>query len=156
MTELDQFDRKILTILTTNSRASVNEIAKLTALSPSATSRRIQALENNGVIKAYSAILDGPSIGLPITMFIEVRLKTLGDAEIVAFENAIGSIPNITDCYLMSGNIDYLLNMRVHDMVHYERMHRNQLSRLPNVERITTRFCIREVKSSGMQLNATP
>ena len=154
MENFDKFDRAILAKLNRNARASVNEIADEIALSASAVSRRIQALEKSGVIQSYTTILNGEAIGLAMIIFVEVRLKNLSDKDIDAFENMVAKMSYITDCFLMSGNVDYLLRMRARDMAHFEQIHRNELSRLPGVERLTTRFAMRAVKVAGNQAAA--
>ena len=88
-------------------------------------------------------------------IFVEIRLKSLGDEEFEKFEQMIETMPNITDCFLMSGNVDYLLRMRAKDMAHFEQLHRNELAKLPGVERLTTRFGIRAVKVAGNQAAAS-
>jgi DNA-binding Lrp family transcriptional regulator len=151
MPELDKFDHAILDVLNRSARAPLGEIADQVALSPSAVSRRIANLERSGVIQSYTTILDGDAIGLPMIVFVEVRLKSLGDEEIDRFEQMVARMSHINDCFLMSGNVDYLLRIRARDMAHFEQMHRNELAKLPGVERLTTRFGIRAVKIAGNQ-----
>jgi DNA-binding Lrp family transcriptional regulator len=151
MAELDSFDHAILEVLNRTARAPLGEIADKVSLSPSAVSRRISSLEKSGVIQSYTTIIDGDAIGLPMIIFVEVRLKSLSDEDIARFEQVVQTMPDITDCFLMSGNVDYLIRMRARDMAHYEQLHRNELARLPGVERLTTRFGMRAVKVAGNQ-----
>ncbi|MEO0498540.1 MAG: Lrp/AsnC family transcriptional regulator [Pseudomonadota bacterium] len=145
----DRYDHAILDVLNTSARAPVAAIAERVNLSASAVSRRLTALEKAGIIRAYTTIIDGDAIGLPMIVFVEVRLKSLSSSEFDAFERAVQAMPHITDCFLMSGNVDYLIRMRARDMAHFEQMHRNELAKLPGVERLTTRFGLRTVKVAG-------
>ena len=147
--KLDSFDIAILSKLTKNARSSVNEIAEEVALSPSAVSRRLSALERGGAIRSYTALLDGNAIGLPLTVFVDIRLKTMGDDELSKFEAVVTTLPNVIDCHLMSGDVDYMMRVRAKDMAHYEEFFRKHLSTLPGVERITTRFGMRSLNIEG-------
>lgn len=142
--QLDEFDRKILTVLAADGRLTTVEVAARVGLSPSACTRRIQGLEAAGAIKGYRALLDGNLLGLGITVFVEITLERQNDEALKAFEAAVARTPNILSCHLMSGTSDYLLRMVAHDLPDFERLHANVLGHLPGVARIETKFALRE------------
>jgi DNA-binding Lrp family transcriptional regulator len=141
---LDNFDRKILTTLAGNGRLTAVELAARVGLSPSACTRRLQALEAGGVISAYHAILDAEAIGLGITAFVEITLERQNDDTLRAFEAALAECPNVLSCHLMSGSSDYLIRIAARDLADFERMHANVLGHLPGVARIESKFALRE------------
>lgn len=142
---MDQFDKQILTALQDNARISNVQLAELVGLSASACSRRIQALEEAGVIAGYRAVLDRELIGLPMTVLVHMSLQTLGRDQMEAFEAAVLDIPEVIVCYLLSGSSDYLLRVAARDLGDFERIHTEHLSALPFVSRIESNFALREV-----------
>lgn len=143
--QLDSFDLAILRLLGRDARMPVTAMASRVALSPSAVSRRIAALEKAGVIRAYQAVFDEAALGYHLVAFVEVRLERQGQEEMEAFERAMRQLPFVADCHLMSGEADYLIRVYARDMAHFERIHRQDLSRLPHVARLTTSFAMRSV-----------
>ncbi len=142
--QLDTFDRKILSVLATNGRLTTVELAARVGLSPSACTRRLQALEGAGVIHGYRAMLDAEAIGLGINIFVEIALERQNDDSLRAFEAALATCPNVLSCHLMSGSSDYLVHMVARDLPDYERLHANVLGHLPGVARIELKFALRE------------
>jgi Lrp/AsnC family transcriptional regulator, leucine-responsive regulatory protein len=142
---LDAKDRRILTILQEEGRVTNAELAERVNLSPSACLRRVQLLEEAGVIDRYVALLRASRVGRADTVFVEVSLDSQSDAALDTFEKAVGTCPEVMECCLMAGDTDYLLKLSVADGNDYERLHRQVLSRLPGVARIRSRFAIREV-----------
>ena len=142
---LDQIDRKLLLLLQTDGRLSHADLAQRIGLSASACFRRLQRLEQSGVIAGYAALLDGEAIGRPTTVFIEVTLSGQGSAVLDAFERAVAACPDVLECHLMSGDFDYLLRVAVADMRDYERVHRQRVAAFPHVARIRTAFAMRAV-----------
>jgi Lrp/AsnC family leucine-responsive transcriptional regulator len=143
--KLDKLDRELLHLLQADGRLANAELAQRIGLSPSACFRRLQRLENTGVIAGYTALLDGEAIGRPNTVFIEVTLDSQGNAALEAFERAVQACPDVLECHLMSGDIDYLLRVAVADMRDFERVHRQQVAAFPHVARLRTAFAMRAV-----------
>ncbi len=146
--EIDRIDREILRLLQQDGRLANAQLAEAVSLSPSACLRRLQRLENDGVIEGYAARLNGAAIGRPNTVFIEVTLNSQGSQALDAFERAVAACPAVLECHLMSGDFDYLLRVAVADMADYERLHRQQLAAFPHVARIRTAFAMRAVVPS--------
>jgi len=142
---LDELDRAILRVLEANGRATNYEVGEAAGLSASAASRRILALEEMGVIRGYRAVIDDHVLGRQMTAFIRVTLERQSAAVLGAFENAVRHVDGIASCHLMAGQYDYLLLARVADIDDYNRLHQNELSRLPGVTRIETSFALRDV-----------
>ncbi len=145
---LDRIDRSILRLLQADGRLSNAQLAEQVSLSPSACLRRLQRLEDDGVIQGYRADLSAQAIGRPTTVFIEVTLANQGTAALDAFERAVAACPDVLECHLMSGDFDYLLRVAVADLADYERLHRSQLAALPHVARVRTAFAMRAVVPS--------
>jgi Lrp/AsnC family leucine-responsive transcriptional regulator len=142
---LDKLDRDLLRALQANGRLSNAELAQRIGLSPSACFRRLQRLEEQGVIAGYVADLDGEAIGKPTTVFIEVTLASQVSTALDAFERAVAACDDVLECHLMSGDFDYLLRVAVADMRDYERVHRQRIAAFPHVARIRTAFAMRAV-----------
>jgi DNA-binding Lrp family transcriptional regulator len=141
---LDAFDRKIVTALAKNGRLTAVELALQVGLSPSAVTRRLQALEASGTIHGYRAIIDPSAVGLGINIFVEITLERQNDDTLKAFERALVKCPNVLSCHLMSGSSDYLIHIVAHDLADFERLHANVLGHLPGVARIESKFALRE------------
>jgi DNA-binding Lrp family transcriptional regulator len=141
---LDAFDRKIVTGLAKNGRLTAVELAGQVGLSPSAVTRRLQALESSGAIHGYRAMLDPAAVGLGINIFVEITLERQDDDTLKAFERALVKCPNVLSCHLMSGSSDYLIHIVAHDLPDFERLHANVLGHLPGVARIESKFALRE------------
>jgi DNA-binding Lrp family transcriptional regulator len=146
--ELDRLDRAILRLLQDDGRLSNAQLAERVALSPSACLRRLQRLEDSGVIQGYRAQLQAEAIGRPTTVFIEVTLSNQGTAALDAFERAVAACPDVLECHLMSGDFDYLLRVAVAGLADYERLHRHHLAAFPHVARVRTAFAMRAVVPS--------
>lgn len=142
---LDKLDRDLLRLLQADGRLSNAELAQRIGLSPSACFRRLQRLEEQGVIAGYAADLNGEAIGKPTTVFIEVTLASQVSTALDAFERAVAACDDVLECHLMSGDFDYLLRVAVADMRDYERVHRQRIAAFPHVARIRTAFAMRAV-----------
>ncbi|WP_018997973.1 Lrp/AsnC family transcriptional regulator [Hirschia maritima] len=148
---VDITDRKILSILQSNARVSHAEIGEKIGLSTSAVNRRIKILEQDGVISGYAAVLDGKKMGKGASVFVQVTLKTQRKPQLDEFERAVATTPEVVDCFLMTGEMDYLLRVVVQDAADYERVHHETLTQLPGVERVMSQFTIRRVfQKSGL------
>lgn len=143
--ELDRIDQQILALLQQDGRLTNAALAEQVHLSPSACLRRVQRLEQEGVIAGYTAILDAAAVGRATTVFVELSLNSQREDALEAFESAVRDCPEVAECHLMSGGSDYLLRVVVEDAQEYERVHKQHLSRLPHVARIRSSFSLRRV-----------
>lgn len=144
-TELDKTDRKILTLLQADGRMTNAGLAQRVSLSASACLRRVQRLEEAGVIAGYVALVRQEAIGRPTSIFVEVTLKSQSEESLKAFERAVQGCADIMECFLMSGDADYLIRVVAADTQDYERIHKQHLTRLPGVARIRSSFALRAV-----------
>jgi DNA-binding Lrp family transcriptional regulator len=150
---LDRIDRAILAELQLNGRLSNRELAEHVHLSESACLRRVRALEEAGVIDRYAALLNQAKLGLPGNVFVSITLNRQEQADLAAFEAAVQGVPEVMECYLMTGQQDYLLRVVVTDPADFERLHSQHLTRLPGVARVQSSFALRLVrKGSGLPL----
>ena len=145
---MDHFDKKLLSILQTNGRMSNVELSYAVNLSESACLRRVKSLEERGFIDKYVALLDQKKAGLTDTVFVHIVLKREEKSELLAFEEAVKKIPEILECYLMTGEFDYLLHLVVANMADFERLHNESLTQLPGVSRVNSSFAIRTVQKT--------
>ena len=151
---LDRFDNLILHALQKDGRVSNVQLAGIVSLSESACLRRVRALEDSGVIDRYAALISQPKVGLSGNVFVHIGLHREGESELAAFEQAVRNIPEVMECYLMTGEFDYLLRVVVSDMADFERLHRDSLTRLPGVARVNSSVAIRTVqKKTELPLN---
>jgi DNA-binding Lrp family transcriptional regulator len=142
---LDRFDKTILDQLQRDGRISNVQLAALVNLSESACLRRVRVLEKAGLIERYVALLDQKEAGLTGTVFVHIVLGREEQSDLAAFEAAVQNIPEVMECYLMTGEFDYLLRVVVSDMADFERIHHSELTRLPGVARVNSSVAIRTV-----------
>jgi len=142
---LDELDAAILSFLERRGRATNFEVGEAVGLSASAASRRIQALEAAGAIRGYRAQIDDRLLGKRMTIYIRVTLERQSAPVLSAFEAAVRRCKGVVSCHLMAGQYDYMLMARVADMDDYDRLHHNELSRLPGVLRLESSFALRDV-----------
>ena len=143
--QLDRTDRKLLSALVANGRATQQELGEAAGLSPSAAARRQKALEDSGILRGYRADLNLRKLGLGTTVMVTITLDSQSEEAMEAFEAAVADGPSIIRCHLMSGRNDYLLVVRASSIEDYEIIHRQEIARLPRVARIETAFALREV-----------
>lgn len=144
--ELDSIDRRILAELQRNARVSNVELAEAVGLSPSPCLRRVRELERSGTIDRYAAILDPSATGLPLSVFVHVTLERQIETALETFERAIADRPEVMECYLMTGDSDYLLRIVVADVTAYEAFLKTHLTRIPGVASIKSSFALNRVK----------
>lgn len=149
---MDPFDSAIIALLTQDGKLTSAALGETIGLSPSATHRRVKALEESGVIARYAAILGDDALGVATTVFVGVTLEDQKQESMARFEQALHRWPEVEDCYLMSGESDYLLRIVVRGDDRYERIHQEVLSRLPGVRRLVSSFTIRTVFRRGPAL----
>lgn len=147
--KIDKSDHAILAILQTDGRISNVDLAERVNLSASACLRRVRTLEESGLIKGYAAQIDQQRIGLPVNVFVNITLERQDLTELNAFEAAVKEIPEVMECYLMSGEHDYILRVVVADVNDYERIHQKYLTRLPGVDRVNSSFALRTVRKTN-------
>lgn len=145
---IDEIDRKILEALQQNARISNVELADRVGLSPAPCLRRVQALETSGVIKKYVTLLDANTVHLGVTVFVQISLDLQVDVRLELFEQAILNRPEVLECYLMTGDSDYLLRVVIPDVASYEQFLKETLTRIEGVARIKSSFALKEVKYS--------
>jgi Lrp/AsnC family leucine-responsive transcriptional regulator len=148
--KLNRSDHAILKILQAEGRISNVDLAERINLSGSACLRRVRALEEGGLIKNYAAVVDQQKLGLPGNAFVNITLEHQDLADLSAFEEAVKRIPEVMDCYLTSGEYDYLLRVVFSDMNDFERIHRRHLTRLPGVSRVNSGFALRTVSKKNI------
>ena len=152
--ELDTIDRRILDQLQRNGRISNVELAGLVGLSPSPCLRRVRDLEDVGVIDRYAAILDQGAAGFSLSVFVQVTLERQIEAALEAFERVIAERPEVMECYLMTGDADYLLRIVVPDVAAYEIFLKNHLIRIQGISSIKSSFALNRVKyETALPLN---
>ena len=146
--ELGAHDRKILRALQEDGRMTIQALADRVGLSPSPVLRRIRQLEADGVISGYSANVDQKIAGLPISVFISIRLERQRSNELDAFGAAISQWPEVMECYLMTGQFDFLMRVVCKDLVSYEHFLREKLTQVEGVALIESSFSLGAVKFS--------
>ncbi|MBU5614534.1 Lrp/AsnC family transcriptional regulator [Geomonas azotofigens] len=143
---VDKIDRAILNELQKDGRLSNVQLAELVGLSESACLRRVRMLEQSGIIDRYVMLVDQGAIGKPGNVFVRVTLDGQQREKLSSFEEGIATVPEVMECYLMSGDVDYLLRVIVKDTDDYLRLH-NKLTGLPGVLRVQSSFALRTVVS---------
>ncbi|MDB5909554.1 MAG: AsnC family transcriptional regulator [Massilia sp.] len=158
--ELDKTDRKILSILQADGRASNQDVADQVSLSPSPCLRRIKRLEEAGVIRQYVALLDPVQIGLGLLAYVNVRLEKHSEGANAAgakrtsvsphadFAASVEDWPEVVACYAMTGEMDYLLRVHVEDMEHFSRFMMKTLLIHPSVADVKSSFALQRIKDT--------
>jgi DNA-binding Lrp family transcriptional regulator len=145
MHALDEADLAILRELRLDARMTNAKLAAAVGLSPSACLRRLRLLEHRGVIRGYTVLLAEPQRAGQVTVIVQITLDRQTEQHLTRFEAGIRRCPEVRECYLMTGMADYLLRVECRDAADYERIHKEQLSRMPGVARIQSSFAIRAV-----------
>lgn len=145
---MNSTDTKILLTLQKEGRLTNQELAERINLSPSPCLRRVKNLEEAGIIKGYTAIVDEKAVGLPLTAFVRIKLEKHTQEMVNAFEAAIKDIDSIIDCYVMSGNTDYLLRILSDSLESYEVFVRYCLRNVEGIASIETNFAYGVIKRS--------
>jgi Lrp/AsnC family leucine-responsive transcriptional regulator len=143
---LDKTDFDILRLLQGNSRISNAELAEQVNLSPSPCSRRVRRLEQTGAINRYVTLVEPRALGLTISVFVQVSLEKQNRENLSIFEATIDNFPEVMECYLMTGNADYLLRVVLTDLECYESFLRDKLTIIPGVSSIQSSFALKQVR----------
>lgn len=144
--ELDPTDLRILRALQEDAGQSNVDLAKRVGLSPSPCLRRVRALEAAGVIRGRTAIIDPAAVGLPISVFLQVTLERQTEANLEVFERAVEGWPEVLECYLMTGDADYLLRVVVPDLNAFHRFLMDRLTPVQGVANIKSSFALKQIK----------
>ena len=143
---LDAIDIRILSELQQDGGLSNVELARRVNLSPSPCLMRVRALEIEGVIRQYVALADPQALGLGLNVFISISLKEQSKAALADFESRIAEHDEVMECYLMTGDSDYLIRVAVANMAALERFILDQLTPIPGVEKIRSSFALKQVR----------
>lgn len=146
---IDGIDRRILEALQADGRMTSLELAERVGLSTSPCARRVRLLEAAGVIQGYVAVVDQTAVGLPVSVFASIRLERQREEELDRFAEAVAQWPEVVDCYLMTGQRDYLMRVVVPDLEAYERFLKEKLTRLEGVASIESSFALGQLKRSN-------
>ncbi|MDA0992181.1 MAG: Lrp/AsnC family transcriptional regulator [Proteobacteria bacterium] len=144
--DIDQTDRRILQLLQTEAGINAAAVGERIGLSQSACWRRIQRLREEGVIKDQPVILDAEKVGLSTMVFAQVKLTSHGRSNLTDFADAVRKYPEVLDCYVVLGNIDFLLRIVAEDIKGYERFIYEKLSQLPGVQEVNSSIALSEIK----------
>lgn len=145
---MDHKDRQIIRALQTDGRMTNQDLAKRVNLSPSPCLRRLRNLENSGIIRGYSVDVDPKSYGLPISVFIRVRLDHHNAAEVEAFESKMHTLDQVLECYIMAGASDYLLRVIAANLEDYEKFVRKHLHSIGCIASLDSSFAYGTVKQT--------
>ena len=145
--DIDDFDRRILRALQADGRLSIQDLSDRIGLSPSPVSRRLRILEEKGIIRGYAALIDEAALGFGVSVFVSVRLDRQVDQALAKFEAAVRQFPEVVDCWLMTGNRDYLLRVATGGLAEFEQFLTGHLTRVEGVASIESSIPLRRVKS---------
>ncbi|MEL7471476.1 MAG: Lrp/AsnC ligand binding domain-containing protein [Pseudomonadota bacterium] len=146
---MDDFDRKILTILRVDGRISVTDLARRVGLSKTPCQNRIRRLQSDGVIVGFRAVVDPGKMGQEHVAFVEVRLSSTTEAALGAFNAAVQKVPEIEQCHMIAGAFEYLLKVRTRGMADYRRVLGETVSTLPHVAHTSTHVSMQSVKDDA-------
>ena len=146
---IDRKDTIILNLLQKDGRVSNVRLSETVGLSEAACLRRVRALEEDGYITGYAARLNASKLGLGSNVFVEITLHQEQQRDLRAFEVAVARVPEVMECYLVTGQYDYLLRVVVRNLEDFERIHREAITSLPGVSRVQTSFALRAVKKES-------
>ncbi len=144
-TQIDEIDRRILSVLQEDGRITNQDLADRVGLSPSPCLRRVRHLESAGIVSHYVALLNPAAVGLSVTAFVRIRLGAQDDAQLERFETAIAHFSEVMECYLMTGDSDYQLRLQVGSLQEFEDFLRQKLTKIPGVSQVTSSFALRPI-----------
>jgi Lrp/AsnC family transcriptional regulator len=148
LSDLDQFDRKILSLFQQDASRSTAEMADLVGLSQAPCWRRLQRLKDSGYIRAQVGLLDRRKIGLNAQIFAQVKLTATGRSNLEDFTATIREFPEVLECFVLLGPVDFMLRIVAQDIEAYERFFFDKLSRVPGVQEINSMVALSEIKST--------
>ena len=143
---MDTIDRRILSELQDNADLSMQELGDRVGLSHTPCWRRVKRLQERGIVKRRVALLDAEQLDLAVNVFVNVSLRRHQENALNRFETAVQDVPEVVECYSVSGETDFLLRVVVGDVTAYERLVKATLVHLPEVGNLTSTFALRQVK----------
>ena len=143
---LDALDKRIIQTLRSDGRISMLDLSMEVGLSSTPVTRRVRRLEKDGIIRGYAALIDETALGFTVSVFVSVKLDKQIDDALEAFERAVAEFPEVVDCWLMTGNRDYLLRIATEGLPEYEQFLARRLTRVPGVASIESSIPLRRVK----------
>jgi DNA-binding Lrp family transcriptional regulator len=153
---LDRIDREIMALLQDDGRMTNVELAERVGLTAPPCLRRVRALEQAGLIRGYHADLEPARLGYPITVFAMVSLKSQAEHDLAAFEAHVAAIPEVRECHMLNGEIDFILKIVAPDLERFQRLLTTQLTAAPNVASVKSSLTIRTAKAaSGVPVDLT-
>ncbi len=148
-TTIDDIDRAILRELQNDGRLTIADLAPRIGLSPSPCARRVRMLEERGIIRGYAALLDEEALGFGVSVFVSVKLDRQVDDALRHFEARVKAFPEVVDCWLMTGNRDYLIRIAVSGLAAYEAFLTMRLNRIEGIASIESSIPLRRVKGGA-------
>ncbi len=143
----DRIDRQILDLLQEDGRMTNVDLAERVGLTAPPCLRRVRALEEQGAIRGYHANLDAATLGYPITVFAMVSLRSQAESDLAAFESHIAAIPEVRECHMLNGEIDFILKLVATDLKSFQEILTSRLTTAPNVASVKTSLTIRTAKA---------
>lgn len=152
MDKIDDFDIQILRALSREGRISLQDLSERIGLSTTPTARRVRRLEKAGIITGYAALIDEAVLGFGVSVFVSVQLERQVDDALARFEAAVREFPEVVDCWLMTGDRDYLLRIATTGLKEFEEFLVGRLTRVPGVASIQSSIPLRRVKQGGARI----
>jgi Lrp/AsnC family transcriptional regulator len=152
---IDDLDAKILNRLQADATISLQDLGDELASSRSAVWRRIQRMEEAGIIKQHTVLLDPEKVGLRVMVFAQVKMQAHGQSDLPNFIEQVRRFPEVIECHTLMGDVDFLLKIRVRDIQSYEKLFWDHLSRIEGVREINSSIALTSVKATT-QLNIKP
>jgi Lrp/AsnC family leucine-responsive transcriptional regulator len=149
MNELDAIDLKILSILQKDGRITTLQLAERVGLSPTPCARRVRHLETEGFISQYVAVLNASKLNAGLDVFVSVRLRSQATAEYEKFERRINDFDEVVGCYLLAGNFDYLLHVKLPDVGSIAEFTRGRLNAIDAVSETQSIISVQRLKQSS-------
>lgn len=149
---IDQFDIQILRALSRDGRISLQDLSERIGLSTTPTARRVRRLEKDGIITGYSALIDETALGFDVSVFVSVQLERQVDDALARFEAAVRDFPEVVNCWLMTGDRDYMLRIATTGLKEFEKFLVGRLTRVPGVASIQSSIPLRRVKQGGARI----
>ncbi|MDX3909751.1 MAG: Lrp/AsnC family transcriptional regulator [Sphingobium sp.] len=144
---IDTIDMQILAELQEDGRMTNVDLARRVGLTAPPCLRRVRALEDNGAIKSYHAVIDPATLGFTITVFAMVSLKSQAEADLKAFEDHVAALPEVRECHMLNGEIDFILKVVARDLQSFQQFLTSKLTPAPNVVSVKTSLTIRTSKN---------
>lgn len=145
--KMDEIDKKIIETLSLDGKQSAQQVAEHVGASSASCWRRIKALEDAGVIKGYHADIDHTALGLELTAFAQVTLNRHNKDNNKRFERDVVTLPEVVTCHSVTGQSDYILQVRVRNVRDYEELLNDRIFQLPGVQQVFSTIALKTVKS---------